>query len=139
MDTERADFLRVVDEVKKTFPSQPVVPVQLPSGKEGNFKGVVDLIHQKAYLYREDGSGQFERKEIPPEIKAEADKLRDRISEELINDYMSKDAGTATRAVPLLLITRHLERICDHASNIAEDIIYMVEGKTIKHHHDELK
>jgi phosphate transport system protein len=70
---------------------------------------------------------------------AEADKLRDRISEELINDYMSKDAGTATRAVPLLLITRHLERICDHASNIAEDIIYMVEGKTIKHHHDELK
>jgi phosphate transport system protein len=69
----------------------------------------------------------------------EADTLRDKICAELINDYMLKDAATATRAVPLLLIARHLERICDHASNIAEDIIYMVEGKTIKHHHEELK
>jgi len=84
MDMERADFLRVVDEVKKTFPSQPAVPVQLPIGKEGNFKGVVDLIHQKAYLYREDGSGQFERKEIPPEIKAEADQLREKMVETVV-------------------------------------------------------
>jgi phosphate transport system protein len=68
----------------------------------------------------------------------EADNLRDKISAELVNDYMLKDAATATRAVPLLLISRHLERICDHASNIAEDTIYMVEGKMIKHHHDEL-
>ena len=84
MDMERADFLRVVDEVKKTFPSQPAVPVQLPIGKEGNFRGVVDLIHQKAYVYREDGSGQFERKEIPPEIKAEADQLREKMVETVV-------------------------------------------------------
>src|SRR5512137_1270585 len=37
MDTERADFLKVVEEVRKTFPSQPAVPVQLPIGAEGNF------------------------------------------------------------------------------------------------------
>ncbi|OHB56605.1 MAG: phosphate transport system regulatory protein PhoU [Planctomycetes bacterium RBG_13_44_8b] len=67
----------------------------------------------------------------------EADNLRNNICTELINDYMAKDIGTATRAVPLLLIARHLERICDHATNIAEDIIYMVEGKTVKHHHDK--
>jgi phosphate transport system protein len=66
----------------------------------------------------------------------EADDLRNSICTELINDYMAKDAGTATRAVPLLLIARHLERICDHATNIAEDVIYMAEGKTIKHQHD---
>ena len=71
------------------------------------------------------------------ESDTEADKLRNRICAELINDYMAKDAGTATRAVPLLLIARHLERICDHATNIAENVIYMVEGKTIKHHHDK--
>ncbi|HAL44867.1 MAG: phosphate transport system regulatory protein PhoU [Planctomycetes bacterium GWF2_42_9] len=65
----------------------------------------------------------------------EADMLKDRICDELINDYMSKDSGSVTRAVPLLLIARHLERICDHASNIAEDIFYMVQGKVIKHHH----
>jgi len=69
----------------------------------------------------------------------EADKLRNSICAELINDYMAKDAATANRAVPLLLIARHLERICDHTTNIAEDVIYRVEGKTIKHHHNDLK
>ncbi|TBR14738.1 phosphate signaling complex protein PhoU [bacterium] len=68
-----------------------------------------------------------------------ADKLRNLIADELINDYMSKDPTTADRAVPLLLIARHLERICDHATNIAEDVIYMVEAKVVKHHHEELK
>jgi phosphate transport system protein len=69
----------------------------------------------------------------------QADELRNKICAELIDDYMSRDAGTATRAVPLLLIARHLERICDHATNIAEDIIYMVAGETIKHHHEEIE
>jgi phosphate transport system protein len=70
---------------------------------------------------------------------SEADRLRNLVQEELIGDYMSKDASAASRAVPLLLIARHLERICDHATNIAEDIIYMVEGKVVKHHPEELK
>ncbi|HSB06185.1 MAG TPA: elongation factor G [Thermodesulfobacteriota bacterium] len=84
MDMERADFLKVVEEVKKGFPSQPAVPVQFPIGKEGNFRGVVDLIHQKAYIYREDGSGQFEKKEIPAEIKKEVDQLREKMVETVI-------------------------------------------------------
>ena len=70
---------------------------------------------------------------------SEADNLRNLIQEELINDYMSKDASTATRAVPLLLIARHLERICDHATNIAEDVIYMVQAKVVKHHPEKLE
>ncbi|MFH1244974.1 MAG: phosphate signaling complex protein PhoU [Candidatus Omnitrophota bacterium] len=67
----------------------------------------------------------------------EADKLRNLVSAELVDDYMARDVKTADRAVSLLLIARHLERICDHATNIAEDVIYMVEGKVIKHHHEE--
>jgi phosphate transport system protein len=67
-----------------------------------------------------------------------ADELRDLIQNELINDYLARDPKSATRAVPLLLVARYLERICDHATNIAEDIIYMVEGKVVKHHHEEL-
>jgi phosphate transport system protein len=69
----------------------------------------------------------------------QADKLRNLIQKELINDYLEKDAKAADRAVPLLLIARHLERICDHTTNIAEDIIYMVEAKVVKHHPEELK
>lgn len=69
---------------------------------------------------------------------SEADKLRNRVQDELINDYMAKDPSTADRAVPLLLIARHLERICDHTTNIAEDVIYMVEAKVVKHHPEEL-
>jgi len=69
---------------------------------------------------------------------SEADKLRNLVQDELINDYMAKDPTTASRAVPLLLIARHLERICDHTTNIAEDVIYMVGGKVVKHHPEEL-
>ncbi len=81
MDMERADFLKVVEEVKKAFPSQPAIPVQLPVGREGNFKGVVDLIQRKAYLYRGDGSGQFELKEVPPDMKEEVDRFREKLVE----------------------------------------------------------
>ncbi|RJP27916.1 MAG: phosphate transport system regulatory protein PhoU [Candidatus Omnitrophota bacterium] len=70
---------------------------------------------------------------------SEADKLRNAIQEELIKDYMSKDVKSVDRAVPLLLVARHLERICDHATNIAEDVIYMVEARVVKHHTEELK
>lgn len=64
---------------------------------------------------------------------SEADKLRDLIQNELVYDYMEKDGATAPRAVPLLLVSRHLERVCDHATNIAEDVIFMVRAKTVKH------
>jgi phosphate transport system protein len=69
----------------------------------------------------------------------EADDLRNLVQEELINDHMSKNISTAPRAVPLLLIARHLERICDHATNIAEDVIYMVQARVVKHHPEKLK
>jgi phosphate transport system protein len=68
----------------------------------------------------------------------DADKLRNLVQKELVDDYMSKDPSTASRAVPLLLIARHLERICDHATNIAEDVIYMVNAKVVKHHPEKI-
>ena len=64
------------------------------------------------------------------------DKLNDQVFRELLT-YMMQDAGTIARAVDLILVGRHLERIADHATNIAEDVIYMVRGKTIKHHVEE--
>ena len=69
----------------------------------------------------------------------QADELRNVITKELIEDYMAKDASTAPRAIQLLLIARFLERICDHATNIAEDVIYMVQAEVVKHHPEKLK
>jgi len=64
----------------------------------------------------------------------ESDRLRTSIMQELINDYLIKDGKTAPRAIPLLLIARDLERISDHATAIAEDVIYMVRAKVVRHH-----
>ncbi|TRZ49749.1 phosphate transport system regulatory protein PhoU [bacterium] len=70
---------------------------------------------------------------------SEADRLRNLVQDELVNEYLARDPKTADRAVALLLIARYLERICDHTTNIAEDVIYMVEAKVVKHHPEELK
>ena len=68
-----------------------------------------------------------------------SNELRSIIMKELIYDYMVKDGTTAPRAVALLLITRDLERISDHAVAIAEDVIYMIRAKVVKHHLSSLK
>lgn len=62
----------------------------------------------------------------------EVDKLRDLVHDELL-EIMGKDSTTVPRAIPLLLVSRHLERISDHATNIGEDVVYMVEGRVVKH------
>lgn len=62
----------------------------------------------------------------------QVDRLRDAVHDELL-EIMSNDARTVPRAIPLLLVSRHLERIADHATNIAEDVVYMVKGKVVKH------
>lgn len=64
------------------------------------------------------------------------DNLNDQIFRELLT-YMLQDPKTIERAVDLILVGRNLERIADHATNISEDVIYMVNGKTIKHHIEE--
>jgi phosphate transport system protein len=51
-----------------------------------------------------------------------------------LSSYMIEDPTTVSRALHLLLLARNLERIADHATNIAEDVIYYVEGKDVRHH-----
>ncbi len=64
------------------------------------------------------------------------DNLRDQVLRELIT-YMTSDPTTIERAIHLIKISRNLERIADLSTNIAEDVIFVVEGKIIKHHHGE--
>jgi phosphate transport system protein len=66
----------------------------------------------------------------------EVDHLKDQVFRELLT-YMMADPGTIARALALILISRSLERIADHATNIAEDVIFLVEAKDVRHHHLE--
>ena len=66
----------------------------------------------------------------------EVDQLNHQIFRELLT-YMIQDTKAISRSVDLILVGRHLERIADHATNIGEDVVYLVKGKTIKHHIDE--
>lgn len=60
------------------------------------------------------------------------DGLYKQIFRELLT-YMIEDPKTVSRALHLLLIARNMERIADHATNIAEDVIYYVEGRDVRH------
>jgi len=64
------------------------------------------------------------------------DALREQIVRELIT-YMTSDPTTIERALRLIGIANNLERIADLSTNICEDVIFMVQGKVIKHHKDE--
>jgi phosphate transport system protein len=63
----------------------------------------------------------------------EVDDLKDQVFRELLT-YMMADPGTISRALSLILISRNLERIADHATNIAEDVIFIAEAKDVRHH-----
>ncbi|MCF6148574.1 MAG: phosphate signaling complex protein PhoU [Candidatus Kuenenia sp.] len=60
------------------------------------------------------------------------DALNDQIFRELLT-YMMEDPGNITRAVHLMFISQHLERIADHSTNIAEEVVYIVKGRVVKH------
>jgi phosphate transport system protein len=63
---------------------------------------------------------------------AEVDGIKEQVFRELLT-YMMSDAKTIPRAIRLMLVSRFLERVADHATNIAEMVIYMVESKMVRH------
>lgn len=63
----------------------------------------------------------------------EVDALDEQIFRELLT-IMMQDHSVITRSVNLILVSRHLERVADHSTNIAEDVVYLVEGRHIKRH-----
>ena len=63
---------------------------------------------------------------------AEVDALKEQIFRELLT-FMMEDPRTIPRAIRVILISRFLERVADHATNIAEMVVYLVEGKMVRH------
>ena len=78
MDKERADFGAALDSARSTF-SRAIVPFTLPIGQQQNFRGVVDVVHMKAYEFDEQGKAR--EIPIPTEGREVVDKERERLIE----------------------------------------------------------
>ena len=98
LDRERADFSRAFQEADEIFKPKPII-LQLPIGAEGDFKGVVDLISGKAFVYDEDGKAK--KIEIPEDMQEAVENERENLIEniaeaddELVERYLEGEALT---------------------------------------------
>ncbi len=82
MDRERADFDKAASDVQANFGSS-CTPVLIPIGQAENFKGVVDVLNEKAYYYTNGDSGKFEAKDVPADLKDEVSRRRDALIENI--------------------------------------------------------
>ena len=92
MDRDNADFERALENIQGVF-GRTAIPVQIPIGKEKDLKGVVDLVNQKAYMFKADESGKFELADIPTDLKDESTSRREALMEmvaESDEELMSK-------------------------------------------------
>jgi len=74
-------------------------------------------------------------RKIPPRDH-EVDELNRQLCRELTS-FMLEDPATITRALNLMFVAKFIERIADHATNIGEEVVYLSEGKDIRHHAEE--
>ena len=74
--------------------------------------------------------------DLPVIERDELDALKTKVFRDLLT-HMLRDPGTIEPSLDLILVSRHLERIGDHATNVAEDVIFMVSAKDVRHHAEE--
>ena len=122
--------VNIAENVVKLLPQPPLKPIidipRMAQITEGMTRDCLDAFVKKdvalarSVLKRDD----------------EVDALKDQVFRVLLT-YMMADPGTIERALALILISSNLERIADHATNIAEDVIFLVEAKDVRHRHEE--
>ena len=127
------DLERIADQAKNICQNAQFVLAQPP------LKPMVDLpimaeIAQK--MVRDALTAVIDRDvalaERIMQEESKVDAFRDQVFRTLLT-YMMADPGTIQRALSLILISRNIERIGDHATNIAEEAIYIVQGRDIRH------
>jgi phosphate transport system protein len=118
---ERAQFLLTVPPVKPLID----IPRMAKLAQEAVRKSLDAFVRRDPDLARQVIEGDDE-----------VDSLRDQVFRELLV-YMMADTATIPRALALILVSRNLERIADHATNIAEDVIYIVRGEDVRERGDK--
>jgi elongation factor G len=80
LDRENSNYKQAMESIQQFFGRQAIL-VQIPIGEETDFSGVVDLIGKKAYLFEKNESGKFKEVDIPDELKDEAEKKIEALTE----------------------------------------------------------
>ena len=121
MDIMGADFYRVVDMMKDRLKCN-AVPIQLPIGSEDTFKGIIDLVEMKAYVYYDDLGKDIRQEEIPEDMKELAEKYHTELMEhvaeqddELFEKYLEGTALTEEEiqtCIRKATIANHMVPVC---------------------------
>ena len=90
MDIMGADFYRVVSMMKDRLQSN-AVPIQLPIGAEDSFRGIIDLVEMKAYIYLDDLGEKIDITDIPEDMKEQAQKYHDEMVENVASCEVNED------------------------------------------------
>jgi elongation factor G len=105
MDRLGADFYRVVQRMKERLGAN-AVPIQLPIGAESDFRGIIDLVHMKAIIYKDDLGKEYEETEIPAEMHEMASHWREvlieaaaDVDDTLMEKYLEGEPITAEEIV----------------------------------------
>ena len=83
LDRENSDFGKVLSDIKADY-SEKAVPVFLPIGSESSFKGVVDVLRGKAYIYETNGSGKFTEGDVPADMADDVASAREALVEAVV-------------------------------------------------------
>ena len=90
MDIMGADFYRVVSMMKDRLQSN-AVPIQLPIGAEDSFRGIIDLVEMKAYIYLDDLGEKIDITDIPEDMKEQAQRYHDEMVENVASCEVNED------------------------------------------------
>ena len=120
-----------------------IAEISIQLMKEPPLKPLIDIPHMAQIAQRmiKDSIHAFVHHDpkLAQQVCADddaVDRINDQIFRELLT-YMMEDPRSITRAVELILVSRNLERMADHATNIGEEVVFIEEGKNIKHHLQE--
>ena len=127
MDIMGADFYRVIDMMKDRLKCN-AVPIQLPIGAEDDFRGIIDLVEMKAYIYTNDLGTDIKVEDIPEDMKEIAQKYHD----EMVEHVAEQDEALMEKYFEEGELTQEEIKTCIRKATIANHMVPVTCGTSYK-------
>ncbi len=127
MDIMGADFYRVVDMMKDRLKCN-AVPIQLPIGAEDEFRGIIDLVEMKAYIYYDDLGKDIRIEDIPEDMKEKAQKYHD----DMVEHVAEQDEELMMKYLEGEELTQDEIKKCIRSATIANHMVPVTCGTSYK-------